>query len=184
MRKLIYFSIACILPALHCATVTVDAPSVCDSKEITKMTSIGNLPFTQGSAVYFQPVDVSGALSKVNEFANVSVNILDFSINNSTGDLSWVNRVQVFILPSTYDIAFMREDNLVTVKDYTLTPEDKASSTINLLPLKIDTSTLYDYLRKDAVNFIFTMDGTTAQKTPTLGGTICMSASASAEKSL
>jgi hypothetical protein len=129
-------------------------------------------------------VDVADTLSKIDKFANVSVNILDFTINNAAGDFSWINHIQVFILPSTYDIAFIKADNLITIKDVVLTPEEKASSTLNLLPLKIDTDTLYNYLRQDAVHFVFTIDATTTKQNANLGGTICMSASASAAKSL
>jgi hypothetical protein len=185
MRKLIYLAILSALPVFGCAKVSVDAPSICDSRQISKVNgvSITGLPSVSGSTSYSHTVSFTSALSKIHKLADVSFDLLDFSIKNNSGDMSWINSINVYMIPRA-DIAFINQSEIISIKSHVLTPEEKASSTLNLLPLNISSMELYDRLRESEVTFYFDINGATTQYVPNLDGNLCVHASATSEKSL
>ncbi len=166
---------------LGCVSVTVDAPSICDTEAMKKL-SMTSIPpqiatlIPPTAVTYVQDINISEALSKVNQYTDtITVDVKEFSIADSANDLSWVDNVQVSIIEG---------DKRVIVLDYALRPEDKVGSSVNLAPLKIETSKLYNFLSTGNVAFIFTLTATAPPRTPQLSGTVCISASASASKKL
>jgi hypothetical protein len=180
MRRLVFALVASMI-AIGCATVTVDEPSVCDSKAMTQLPSVPAgvvVPpgITAPPISFTQQLDLSSTLDKINKVADsVSIGINRLTLDNSAGTMSWLSHVEV-------DIQSQGMASKVLVQ-YDLQPGDKSSSQVNL-PVLLDTATLYSYLSAGPVTLTFTLSGDAPSQTPELTGTMCISASATATKSL
>jgi hypothetical protein len=87
-----------------CATATVDVPA-CDMQS----TNFGTVPSTHAASstvVTLPPApvsfDLSDAIKKIGDVADSEqINVTSFTIDNSTGDLSWVRSVNVSLQDGT-----------------------------------------------------------------------------------
>lgn len=180
MRKL-FLALVVSMAALGCASVSVDEPSVCDSKSLTQLPSIpSGVTVPSGIKVppvaFSQQVDLSDTLSKINSVADtVSVSVNELSLSNNSGDFSWLSYVEV-------DMQSPSLPMLVLIK-YNMQSDNQSASTIPFA-IQVDSNTLYKYLSKGPVTLNFTLSGNTPAQVPHLSGNICLSASASVTKSL
>lgn len=167
------------LMAISCANVTVDEPSICDSKSLSQLPSVPvgvTVPVGTVSTSFSQTLDLSSSLSKINNVANsVNITVNDLMLDNSAGNMAWVSAIEV-------DIAAQGMQSQVLSK-YTLTSSDQGSSSITL-PVTMDSDTLYDYLSSGPVTLTFTFSGSATTQTPELSGSMCVSATASKQLSL
>jgi hypothetical protein len=179
MRKIL-LSLASLM-LLSCATVSVDEPSICDSRNLEEIPTVPvGLSVPVGVKLpnisYSQQLDVSSTLSKITNVANsINVVVNQLVLNNSTGNLSWMSYVEV-------DIAANNMANMPIVQ-YTLQPTDEDASSINL-PLIIDPNKLLTYLSSGPITLTFSISASIPQQTPHLSGTMCVAATATATKSL
>jgi hypothetical protein len=169
------------LMAISCANVSVDEPSICDSKSLTSLPSVP-VGVTVPSGIstppisFSQQLELSGTLSKINSVADdVSVTVNQLVLDNTTGSLAWVQYVEV-------DIATDGMPSQPVVK-FSPPPGSMNGSSIDL-PVLMDPSTLYSYLSAGPVTLTFTLSGSVPTQTPELTGTMCVSASASKSVSL
>lgn len=180
MRKL-FIALAASMMAVSCANVTVDEPSICDSKSLTSLPSVPagvTIPsgITAPPVSFSQQLDLSSTLSKIKNVANdVSVSVNELMLANTVGSMSWVQFVEVDIsangMPSKPVVKFSPQSGQMDV------------SSINL-PVIMDPSVLFEYLSAGPVTLTFTLSGTVPTQTPELTGTMCVSASASKTVSL
>lgn len=178
MRRII-FALAASIIAVGCANVTVDEPSICDGKSLTSLPSVSSgdaggvsLP----SVSFTQQLDLSSTLSKINNVADdVSIQVTQMVLDNTSGNMSWVTEVDVDIAANG-----MQSQRLV---HYMAQPGDQSSSSLNL-PILLGSGTMYSYLSSGPVLLTFTLSGSVPSQTPELTGTMCINASASKQLSL
>ena len=169
------------LAMLSCANVTVDEPSICDSKSLSQLPSVpvGVTPppgISTPPISFSQTLDLSSTLSKINNVADsVNITVNDLMLDNSSGAMSWVSDIEV-------DITAQGMPSRVLTK-YTLTSSDQSSTSLSL-PVSMDSSTLYSYLSSGPVTLTFTFSGGVPSQTPELTGSMCVSASANKHLSL
>ena len=176
MHKLLLIMAAILISG--CVSATVDEPSVCDTQALTQLPSAPVTATVPGTVPvsFSQNLDLSGTLSKINKVADsVSINVTQMLLANSSGNMSWLQHVDVNITAQGMQSAVLVQ--------YDLQPGDQNSTSLSL-PVKLDNNTLYSYLSQGPVTLTFTLSGSAPTQVPNLSGTMCLSASASVSKSL
>ena len=171
MNKLLTLA-ACLLMT-GCVTVSVDEPSICYSGSLN---SLGDPPGPVPSFTFTQDVNISSTLNNINNVDNKTViNLTQLSLDNTTGDMSWVNKIDVLISTQTLPS--------VSMIDFTLTSTEQQSSNINL-PVQASEAVLNQYFNSGAVTLTFTLSGSIPTVVPILNGTMCLSATGQVTKKI
>lgn len=173
MRKLLFILAASMM---GCVSATVTEPSICESQALSLPSVPLSVPGADPTISTTQQMDLSGTFSKIKDVTDsVSIAVNQLVVDNSSGNMSWLNHVEV-------DIASQGMPSKVMV-NYDLKPSDQNSSSVNL-PVVLDNDTLYSYLSKGPVTLTFTLSGNIPTQAVNLSGMMCLSASASVSKSL
>jgi|SRR5579885_1809822 len=139
-----------------------------------------NVPPTQVSQT--TSIDLSDALSKVNQFGTISLSIDESSLHSNSGDFSFVDEIKVDIAPDVNNTSGLPSITLVDVQ-----PTDQEKTLSDLaIPILIDGNTLYQYLNSGALvaTFTFTVSGQIPAQGLDVIDTLALDVSAQVNKSI
>lgn len=185
LAKLPIIAVFLSLPIACSVSATVDESAVCKSVSLT-------LPSTDldaGVSLTCSPslctytknnVDFSGALSKLNDVANISVSVAQNELSSNTG-FAWLNSVEILASGSnTNDPQYPETD----VVNQTVPNEGNDGSDQLNLTTSMDADTLKNYLMQGPVNLTFKLGLKDSNLPSTLTYQLCLSAEAKYHKSL
>lgn len=174
-----------LVAAFGCVQATVS-----DSVSKTTEVQIAN-PYPQLSSVGIPSttlppqsvsVDISGTLADLNKIGAISLTVNKNDVQSQTGDFSFIDELKITLSPDTNNTSGLPE---LIILDVQLTQDQKASSTLSLLP-SADGNTLYSYFSSGGLNMNFTF--TVSGHVPTQGldiiDTLDVSVSAQVNKSI
>jgi hypothetical protein len=177
MRKFISALCLVSLVAVGCASATVE-DDVCSTNAI----QLPNVPLA-GVVVptvsAFTTMNVSDTIKKLSDIGDVSISVNSNTLTNASGDFSWANHLEVDIV-STKDPATYPQVMMTSID---LTAAERSSSSINL-PISMDNTAFFNYLKQGEVELTFIVSGSVPQQPVNASDTLCLHASVSVDKSL